>query len=265
MLDAAPARGYRTFSVMNRVTVILAAGALASAAGCGRTNDEFVTPDRLERGLVIVLPGIEGEGRLSYAIRGGVLDGGVQAAVPIYRWGRPIPLAGPLLNQTDVIGNRLAGRRIAQMIADYQDSHPDRPVYVVGHSGGGGVAVFTAENLPDGCKIDGLVLLSASISKRYDLGKALANCRRGIINYYSSRDVGLLGVGTTLMGNVDGRRGPSAGLSGFDKPLPGLRQVAWTSRMSAHGNNGTHTDSASRAFVRHYVAPWLRGGDWPND
>jgi pimeloyl-ACP methyl ester carboxylesterase len=259
------AKGYKTHSVMNRVTVILAVGVLASGAGCGRTNDQFVTPDRLGRGLVVVLPGIEGEGPLSYAIRDGVLDGGVQSAVPIYRWGRPIPLAGPLLNQTGVIGNRLAGERIAQMIADYQDSHPGRPVYVVGHSGGGGVAVFAAESLPDGCKVEGLVLLSASISKGYDLNKALAHCRRGIINYYSSRDVGLLGVGTTLVGNVDGRRGPSAGLSGFDRPFPGLKQVAWTRRMAAHGNHGSHTDSASRAFVRHYVAPFLRGGNWPND
>ena len=114
------------------------------------------------------------------------------------------------------------------MIGDYQDNHPGRPVYVVGHSGGGGVAVFTAESLPDGRKIDGLVLLSASISKGYDLHKALANCRRGIINYYSSRDVGLLGVGTTLMGNVDGGHGPSAGLKGFDNAFPGLRPVSYT-------------------------------------
>lgn len=114
------------------------------AAGCG-ANTDWVTPERMANGLVIILPGIEGEGANSYGIRDGLARGGCNAAMPICRWGWPVPGFGLLLNQTDVIGNRAAGQRIAQMIADYKDQHPGRPVYVVGHSGGGGVAVFAAE------------------------------------------------------------------------------------------------------------------------
>ncbi len=244
----------------NATVAVLAAGMLV--AGCSPTNDEYVTPPRLERGLVVILPGVEGEGFNSYAIRSGLLRAGVGSALPIYSWGRPVPLAGPLINQMDFIGNRLAGRRIADMIGNYQDSHPDRPVYLVGHSGGGGVAVFAVEALADGRKVDGIVLLSASISKGYDLTKVLSRCRNGIVNFHSSKDVGLLGVGTTVFGNVDGVHGPSAGLNGFDSNPVGLVQVPWTEDMASVGHHGGHMDSAGARFVRAYVADYVQGSGW---
>ena len=244
------------------LTTLLVLSLMLISAGCSATNKEFVTPERLERGLVLILPGIEGEGTLSYNIRSGLLKAGVSAALPIYRWGRPVPLAGPILNQMDIIGNRLVAKRIAQYIVDYQDSHPSAPVYIIGHSGGGGIAVFTAEDLPENRMIDGLVLLSASISKGYDLTKALQHCRYGIVNFYSEKDVGLLGVGTTVMGNVDGIRGPSAGLAGFDNSYPKLYQIPWSKDMESVGNYGGHADSTNPEFVKEYVAPWVMGMRW---
>lgn len=247
---------------MKIMPAILAVAAL-TAVGCSPTTTEYVTPPRLDRGLVVILPGIEGEGRLSHGVRKGLLRAGVGAALPIYRWGRPIPIAGPLLNQVDVIGNKLVARKIAQMIVDYQETHPGKPVYIVGHSGGGGVAVFSAEAMPEGTSLDGLVLLSASISKTYDLTDALKRCRRGIVNFYSGSDIALLAIGTTVMGNVDGIRGPSAGLTGFDNRPQGLYQVPWRREMASAGNHGGHTDSAEPAFVRRYVAPWVLAAKWP--
>ena len=247
---------------MRDTSVILAAVGLW-LVGCGNVNEEYVVPARLERGLVIILPGIEGEGPLSYSVRQGLLDAGIEAALPIYRWGRPIPLAGPLLNQMDVLGNRLAAERIARMIVDYQDAHPGRPVHLVGHSGGGGVAVFTAEALPADRQVEGLVLLSASISSGYDLSKALAHCRKGIVNFYSKGDVGFLVVGTTVFGNVDGVRGPAAGAVGFEHPRPGLYQVGWRADMASSGHLGGHAGTTASAFVKHYVAPWIRSAHWP--
>ena len=243
-------------------TAIAIAIAAACAAGCGGTNKEYVTPHRLERGLVIILPGIEGEGGYTYDVRAGLLRSAVDMAMPIHSWGRPIPLAGPLINQMDVIGNRIAARRIAQMVTDYQDSHPDRPVYIIGHSGGGGVAVFAAEALPDDRKLEGLILLSASISKTYNLTKALSRCRCGIMNFYSGQDVGLLGVGTTLFGNVDGIRGPSAGLTGFDKKPVGLYEIAWREEMAQTGYTGGHLSSGQEKFIAAYVAPFVLSEQW---
>lgn len=249
-------------SQSHRKLLLLMPLLVVASAGCSATNKEFVTPERLDRGLVLILPGIEGEGALSYNIRTGLIKAGVSGALPIYRWGRPVPLAGPILNQMDVIGNRLIAKRIAQYIVDYQDSHPSAPVYIVGHSGGGGIAVFTAEDLPPGRVIDGLVLLSASISKGYDLSKALQHCRKGIVNFYSDKDIGLLGVGTTVFGNVDGVRGPSAGLAGFDKSYSKLIQIPWSKEMESAGNYGGHVDSTNPEFVKEYVAPWIIGTGW---
>ncbi len=244
---------------MKIVTLILVLGGL-SAVGCSPTNEEYVTDARLAEGLVIILPGIEGEGANSYNIRRGLLSAGIGAALPIYRWGRPIPLAGVLLNQTDIIGNRLAGGRIARFIENYQDSHPGRPVWLIGHSGGGGIAVFAAEELEKGRQIDGLVLLSASISGNYNLTKALGHCRSGIVNFYSGRD-NILGA-TIFVGNVDGGRARSAGLGGFDKHPPRLHEVPWHSGMSASGNHGGHMDSTSPRFIAKYVAPRMMGSGW---
>ena len=205
------------------LAVALASAGLLATAGCG-SNTEYVTEERLANGLVIVLPGIEGESQANRSIRDGLLAAGVDRAVPIHHWGRPVPGLGLLLNQMDIIGNRLAGINIAKMIVAYQDSHPGMPVHIVGHSGGGGVAVFAAEAMPAGRQVDGLVLLSASVSSAYDLTKALGKCKNGIVNFYSKADVGLLVIGTIVAGNVDGIRGPAAGAISFDKPGPNSRR-----------------------------------------
>ena len=244
-------------------TIILLLASIALVGGCLPSNDQYVTPERLQHGLVVILPGIEGEGRLSYRVRSGLLQSAVPSAIRIYNWGRPLPLIGPLINQMDVIGNRLAGQRIAQMIVVYQDSHPGKPVYIIGHSGGGGVAVFSAESMPDDRQIDGLILLSASISKGYNLTKALGRVRSGIVNFYSDGDVALLGVGTTLFGNVDGVRGPSAGYAGFDRTPARLYQIPWSQDMAAVGNKGGHADSTHPRFIRAYVADWVLTTSWP--
>ena len=245
---------------------------LATAAGCP-SNKEYMTETRLANGLVIILPGIEGESPLNHGIRDGLDLAGVGHGLPIYAWGRPVPGIGPLLNQMDFIGNRLAGAGVAQMVMDYQDSHPGKPVYLVGHSGGGGVAVFAAEALPEGRKLDGLVLLSASISSPYNLTKALSRCHNGIVNFYNPDDIGLLGIGTTVVGNVDGARGPAAGLGGFDKPRPGdpsAKQLAYTRVFQVQvtpgmtgGNDDPHAAVTRANFVSAYVARWVLAGNWP--
>ena len=121
----------------------------AVLAGCGEDTAIYVTDARKANGLVIILPGIEGESEMNHGIREGLMDGGVEYALVIRPWGVPLPGLGMVVNQTNFLGNRLAGMGVAKTIAEYQDAHPGRPVYIVGHSGGGGVAVFTAEALAD--------------------------------------------------------------------------------------------------------------------
>jgi len=243
------------------VLVAALAAATLAAGGCG-SNEGFLTEERLDRGLVIILPGIEGESELNRDIRRGLVAGGVFQALPIHRWGRPIPLVGPAINQVDFIGNRLSGIGVANLIRNYQDSHPGRPVHIVGHSGGGGVAVFAAEALPEDRKIEGLILLSASISSAYDLTKAAKRCRKGIVNFFNPKDAGLLGVGTIVMGTVDGTHGPSSGLIGFDRAGKKDHERVFDIRVHSDGSD-PHAYTTHVGFVSLRVAPWIHADTWP--
>ncbi len=248
------------------LTAVVLAG--LSAVGCNGENAKYMTEERLERGLVIILPGIEGESEANHNIRRGLISAGVYQAMPIHNWGRPIPVIGMAINQVDFLGNRIAGQGISDMIVKYQDEYPGRPVFIVGHSGGGGVAVFAAEGLPEGRQVDGLILLSASISRGYDLTKALSHCKNGIVNFYNKSDGGLLAVGTTILSNVDGGKGPSAGLDGFDVPDENdgaKKRVAYSKlyqiQVTDRGGNA-HFSTTKVNFVATYVSPWI-SSSWP--
>ncbi|HHH76283.1 MAG TPA: hypothetical protein ENL03_04595 [Phycisphaerae bacterium] len=242
--------------IISKGYVILLLSILASAAGCV-DNKPYMTEELRSKGLVVILPGIEGVSRYNRNIRSGLIKGGLKRAMLIQRWGH-LPGIGALLNQMDVAGNRMEGVRIARQIMDYQNQYPGRSVWIVGHSGGAGVAVFTAEALPNGRKIDGLILLAASIHKEYNLTKALSHCQVGIVNFYNPGDKAMLQIGTTLVGNVDGRRGPSAGLEGFTviKPLAtaggSLRQVRVTGGLDPHGR------ATDPSYVSANVVPYLK-------
>lgn len=255
---------------MAKIVFVTAMMPVILTVGCTDGNAEFMSEQRLQNGLVVILPGIEGESGLNRGIRSGLVRANVDRAIPIWPWGRPVPLLGLLINQVDFLGNRLAGAGIAKRIAKYQEKYPDKPVHVIGHSGGGGVAVFVAEYMPKDHKLDGLVLLSASISSAYDLTKALNNCREGIVNYYSREDVGLLAVGTTVLGTVDGTHGPSAGLLGFDKP----RRKDKAEKKQAYRKltqlplddyvfGAAHEICASAGFISTHVARYVMPGGWP--
>lgn len=236
------------------------------ATGCSldRVDSESGLPDKaLEQGVVFVLPGIEGRGPISDGIIDGLRRSGVSYSLVTYEWGRPVPLLGPLLNQMDVMSNRAVAQTLAQRIQEYHRAYPNGKIYLVGHSGGAGVALFATENLPAGFQIDGLVLLSPSISYGYDTSRALAHSRSGIVNFFSPNDVALLMVGTTVAGNVDGVHGPAAGALGFSHSRTGLYQVPWEPQMARSGNHGGHLDTARPSFVAQYVAPWVVSSSWP--
>ena len=245
--------------------------------GCAmRSNAGISTLGDSDKGLVIILPGIQGNGSINEDIRQGLIGAGIQCAVEIRQWGFLIPGVKLLVNQVNVPGNRAAGKKIAEQIAAYQSRHPDRPVYIIGHSGGAGVGVFALEHLArmsDARPITGAVLLSASLSSDYDLTTALGQSREGIVNFYNDKDVALLGIGTTLLGNVDGGRSPSAGRTGCSPPgeaenparrsaYARLYQVRITPDMIYHRLD-THVATTSRPFIAAHVAEWIMDQSWP--
>ena len=256
---------------ISRIAPLMLGLVLMVVAGCGG-NAEFLTEERLNEGMVVILPGVEGASGLNKDIRHGLVTAGIAYAMPIRDWRRPIPLLGVVINQVDFLGNPLAAQSIANAIMDYQDEYPDRPVYILGHSGGGGVAIFVAEGLDEDRRIEGVIVLSGSISSAYNLEKALSRTQRGIVNFYNRNDSALLAVATMVLGNVDGIHGPSAGLIGFDEPkdkdadekkaeYTKLYQVEMTNDMVLGG--GSHTAVTDPGFVSLHVAPWIYSPSWP--
>lgn len=241
--------------------VLLLAGVLA---GCSQAN-RYATEERMRKGIVYILPGIEGESANNRRMRDGLIKGGVPYAVKIHPWGFPVPGIGLVVNQTNTAGNRRAGARLAAKIVAYQEEHPGRPVFLAGHSGGGGVSIFTLEalaELPAARPIEGAFLVSASISADYDLTRALTMVRRGIVNAYNPEDTALLGTGTRIMGNVDGRRGASAGQAGFTFRDPKLFQRRLTGAdVGLRGN--PHTVLTNVRVVAERSPRWLKVDRWP--
>ncbi len=166
--------------------------------------------------------------------------------------------------ETDTQDDRGWGKKIAQEIAAYQQQYPGRPIYLIGQSGGCAVAVFAAESLATAGSppITGIVLLDASLSADYDLGAALGQCGKGIVNFYNLRDVAMLEVGTEIFGNLDGSRGDSAGRMGFTGDTPRLFQVQVTKAMVS-GFESPHFADTSAAFTAKYIAPWIMDQRWP--
>ena len=251
------------------VAALLLAGALAG--GC--QEDHYSDELHAEAGLVVILPGIQGIDEHSYAVTGGLRSGGVRRALVLQSWGKSLPAVGMLINQVDKVGIRFEAMKIAGKIIDYQKEFPDRPVHVVGHSGGGALAVFIAESLADqgynGARpIDGLVLLSPSISPLYNLTKALSICNAGILHCYNPDDVAILGGGTTMFGNLDGVPGPAAGLNGFrelDDFDPNDEIATYGGRLTqiqvpTYGD--PHFSSVQMSFIRRKPAQWILYGQF---
>lgn len=234
-------------------------------AGCSHAH--LQTNDRLNRGLVIILPGIEGRSIWNENLARGLEDGQVRCAIEVYNWGTPIP-GGFLLNLADMERNRNEAAKLRMRIKDYWRQYPRRPVQLIGHSGGAGIAVLTAEIMSPGEELDRLILLAAAISPGYDLSRALSHTRRGIYNCYSEMDNLFLGPGTLLFGTIDRQHSESAGKSGFRMP-PGLpteqtrqyeklHQIAWTPSLLRIGHDGGHFGWAERGFVRSWVASLVK-------
>ena len=255
---------------------LLAAGA-ALIGGCG-SLEHLRTPQRMQRGWVVILPGIEGPSILNRNLAVGLDEGGVDCAIEVYNWSSGL-LGGPLRNLMDLDRNLAEARTVALWIERYDRAYPDRPVVLIGHSGGGGVALLVLEALSIDRPIAAAMLLAAAASPEYDLRSAVARTQYGIWNFYSPYDVGL-NTGTKLFGTVDRRLSGSAGAVGFRLPafLPEaarpsyfrkVHQVRWQEEMRRSGNLGGHLGWTWPAFARSDLAPLIRdllahgGGAWP--
>lgn len=237
--------------------------------GCTGPFQRYVSESRLERGLVIVLPGIEGRSPFNEAICRGLDAGGVDSAIELYDWTSGVPF-NFIWNLWSSRRNHQQAANVAERIARYQLNYPGRPVVLVGQSGGCAIAAWACESMRWGRKVDGVIMLAAALSPGYKLTTALNGASRGIVNFYSSRDVLLLWAGTKIYGTMDGRHSISAGNVGFSVPrgkrrreeYDKLYQVPWRSEMARTGHVGMHLTSGTASFVARYVAPLVKAEQW---
>lgn len=245
---------------------------LLLVCGCS-TPARLRTPERYARGLTVVLPGIEGKSILNRNLALGLEAGGVLSAIEVYDWTYGVPGLN-VFNLTNIDRNRRQAERLARRIVQYRGRYADRPVTLIGHSGGAGIAVLALEALPPAVQIEQAILLAPAISEEYDLTPALRRTRAGICNFYSKLDVGLLVVGTTIFVAIDREHGPSAGAVGFSIPprateatrqlyATRLQQVQWTPRLRSRGATGLHAGWTTREFASEYLAPIVHRHEVP--
>jgi pimeloyl-ACP methyl ester carboxylesterase len=229
--------------------------------------EEWLAPERADKGYTIVLPGVEGTSGRNISIVRGLIDAGHPAAVEVRDWTTGHWPLWPY-HLMALERNREQAREIAAQIVKYQDCYPGRPVTLIGHSGGAAIAVLALEALPPERRVMQVVLLAAAISADHDLSTALARTERGIVNFHSWGDVSYLIVGTLALGTIDRQHAISAGASGFHVPEnltddqrrlyeTRLHQVPYRLAMLRSYNTGGHFSPTNRKFVAEWVAPRL--------
>jgi pimeloyl-ACP methyl ester carboxylesterase len=230
--------------------------------------NDLRTPERFDTGLVLVLPGIEGESLLNHSIARGLADGGVGAAIEIFDWTTGVILFS-LYHLRSKKRHIDQARRLVERILAYRQLYPGRPIHLVGHSGGGAMIVLALERLPVEHQVTSAILLQSALSPDHDLTMALSRTERGLWSFSSRLDMFFLGIGTLACGTLDGKHRAASGMVGYREPagLPPdgrelyrtrLHQVAYQPSMAVDFHFGGHLCVASRPFIAHAVAPLLR-------
>lgn len=237
---------------------------LVGALGCWRPAAPTLA--ELDRGLIVVLPGIEGRAWMMEPAVRAFRDAGVDRAIEVYEWGKPLGL----MNLTNEPHNRAEMRRLAERISAYAQTHPRRPIDLVGYSGGGGLAIMLAEALPEpapsaGPQLEHVILVQPALSPDYDLTAAMRRVGGRIVSFHCPGDWFTLGWGTATFGTMDRKYVESAGKRGFDaeRALPDpsqrrrLEQHAWDADAAAAGHAGMHLGAFGYEWNKRFVAPLL--------
>lgn len=262
--DSSEKAGMSCFAHSLRMTARYPLGGLiAFLGGAGCHDAEIDWPKTSDsRGVIVMLPGVEGGAWQLGDVRAGLVKAGVTDDLVAVNWGvRPF---GSLINLTDIKANRRRAISMADEIAQHSRSHPGQPIQLVGFSGGGGLAKLIVDSLPSDVMLDQVVLIAAAISPEADLTQTLTHARRGVVSFYSPQDKIMLGWGTRTMGTIDRSKSDSAGYVGFRSPNGGLRvqerlkQIPWTPAWRRLGHDGGHIGWLSKAWAAEVLAPILR-------
>jgi pimeloyl-ACP methyl ester carboxylesterase len=215
-------------------------------------------------GVVFVVGGVGGIDPIGPAARLALPMAGVPHEIRDFVWTHGTGCLLKDLRDTHYVLTR--AEELAQEIHQVKAADPDRPIYLVGHSGGAGLALAAAELLPP-ASLERIILLSAAVAPNYDLRPALRATCREIVSFNSCIDRFWLCWGTSHFGTIDRVYGPSAGLDGFVVPsdldeesrwlYQRLVQVSWKPEMVLAQHTGLHHSTCMPGFLARQVAPWL--------
>jgi pimeloyl-ACP methyl ester carboxylesterase len=210
------------------------------AAGCNDPRERF------GRTWYIDGAGNWGFGVLDVPL--GLEDRGYKGQVSNYHWSLTM---NPALDQTLRFIARGSGAILGAEISDFLKRNPDAEANIIALSAGTGVAVWAAESMRPGYKLNNLILVGSSISSNYDTRKAISNMKGNIYVYYAASDPVLQGP-VRLLGTIDGSFDDAAGLVGLrgaGKASGRIRNIGWSSRYESLGWTGGHADCTNRRFV----------------
>ncbi|MDP9175112.1 MAG: hypothetical protein M3O30_14790 [Planctomycetota bacterium] len=211
--------------------------------------------------LLVHLPGIGGGRACDRRMVAGLRDGGLEVNVEQYDWTEHDPGIHALRAQER---NLKEAQHVADMLKAHLAADPASPLYLTGHSGGCGIAVWALERLPDNVTVDDVLLMAPALSPTYDLTRALRHVRGHLYAFSSVHDTLVLYTGTKMFGTMDGIQVEAAGYSGFVRPSTADRvqyqklvSRPYDDQWSQLGNWGDHIGAMARPFASAILAPLL--------
>jgi hypothetical protein len=170
-------------------------------------------------------------------------------------------------DQVDDAYARARGKELAEFIIEHRARQPDRPLILVSYSAGSAVALSAGQHLPPRT-LERQIVLSPSVSTRFDLRPSLQASRSGIDVFCSKKDRWALGIAVKWVGTADEFHDKqAAGRFGFaaiiEKPADAelyeeLRNHFWTPDDAKLGNDGRHYGTHAPAYLNKYVVPLLQ-------
>jgi len=215
--------------------------------------------------LVVIVGGVGGLENLAGFTKWAVKNAGVNCEVLPFDWTHG---KGHILKDLqDTRNHAKKTAELAEKLNRLHEADPDRPIFLIGRSGGSVLALAVTELLPPR-SLERIILLSPAVSPAFDLRPALRATRQEIVSFYSDLDWFVLGWGTWQFGTADRYYSSSAGKTGFVRPPDAddetralyrrLVEVRWTPGMILRGHPGGHIGTAMPTFLAHDVAPWLK-------
>ncbi len=256
------------------VTRLLTSVLALSVLGCAAAGLPEQLPNRAERmqhGYLYYFDGAGGgtaKKNWAEGVKEGLLAGGYEGAGEMFTWETGKGLIAD--QDASVKFKRSKAKEAAAKIISHKKAYPNPPIDILGFSAGTAVAIFALEDLPESVQVDDTVLLGTSISRNYDLTKALKRVKGHVYIYTSTQDR-VLGFLMPFSGTADRKFGdPGAGITGFVLPKGAsaatrklyaekIVTIPWTAKMEKEGDYGHHFNNVKMEFIRDQVTPLFLG------